>query len=121
MSSRCAYLCWLSECGIRCVSNEPPVSQLNGQVSVNRICLGVSNLDDGRSVFVQPAKELHNFFGLNGMEIARRLVGQQARRFVNYGASDSHQLVRASRELAGGQVFFGDDLEAIQSIGHQTL
>src|ERR1700674_101458 len=113
MSSRCAYLCWLSECGIRCVSNEPPVSQLNGTVSVTRICLGVSNLNDGRSVFVQPAKELHNLLGLNGVKVARRLVSQQEWRFVNYGASDSHQLLLASGELAGIQIFFGDDLEAI--------
>src|ERR1039457_943135 len=81
----------------------------------------MGDLHDGYSLLVQSAEEFHNLLGLARVKVARRLVGQQERRLVNYGAGDSHQLLLASRELARVQILLGNDLKAIQRVGHKAL
>src|SRR5580700_3167784 len=76
-TSRCADLRWLSKYGIRCITNQPTVAQLNGAAPIGRVRFRVSDLHDGCSVLAQVTKEFHDFFGLKGMQISRRLIGEQ--------------------------------------------
>ena len=57
---------------------QPPVAELNGAAAVAGIRFGVRDLHDGGALLVEFAEEFHDLFGLGGMQVARRLVGEQA-------------------------------------------
>ena len=66
-------------------------------------------------------EQLHDFLGLAGVQISRRLVGQKQRRLVNDGARDAHQLLLPAGELAGIQILLGDNLKTVQGVGNHAL
>src|SRR5207253_11276255 len=45
----------------------------------------------------------------------------QERGFVNDGAGDSNQLLLSAGKLARVQIFFGNDLETIESVRYEAL
>src|ERR1700756_3251216 len=55
------------------------------------------------------------------MKIAGRFISQQQRRLVNDSASYADELLLPSRELAGIQVFLGDNLKMVERVGNQAL
>ena len=55
------------------------------------------------------------------MKIAGRLVGENDLRIRDDRARDAHELLLAAGELIGIEVFFSDDLESIQDVGHHAL
>src|SRR5438128_925327 len=56
--------------------HDPAVGELDDPVAVGGVGLGVRDLDDGRAGGVEPLEELHDLAPLAGMEVARRLVGE---------------------------------------------
>ena len=81
----------------------------------------VRDLQDGRTLVVEPAEELHDLGRLGRVEIARGLIGEQKRGFVNNGAGYADQLLLTARELRGEEVFLADDAEAIKGVSDQSL
>src|ERR1700733_4610365 len=77
LSSRRADLRGLGKSGIRSISNQPSVSELDGAASVTGVRLGVRNLYDCGSLLIQIAKEFHDLLGLRRMKIACGLVSKQ--------------------------------------------
>src|SRR5438132_10359162 len=65
--------CAARDCRIR---YDPSVFQLDDAVTKRRIRFRVRYLNDSSSLLVQPAKQLHDLFGLAGMQIAGGLIRQ---------------------------------------------
>src|SRR6185503_14143589 len=49
----------------------PSISQIHDSASICRICFRVRDLDDRRPAFIQLLEQLHDFFALARMEVAR--------------------------------------------------
>src|SRR5206468_1591228 len=77
------------------------------------------DLDDGHAFIVKLAEQLHDFFALTGVQIPGRLVGEQKLWLGNDRSRDTHKLLLSAGKLARIQIFFADDLEAIQHVSHQ--
>ena len=54
------------------------------------------------------------------MEIAGGLVGEDEFGMLDYGASYTDELLLAAGELIGVEVFFGDDVEAIEGVADEA-
>ena len=57
----------------------------------------VSGHDDGRATRANLLKKLHDAVSRHGVEVARRLIGQQQSRRVEQGACDDQTLLLATR------------------------
>src|SRR5437763_1758548 len=97
---------------IRRVAHQPAVAQLDGATAESGVGIGVSNLHDRCTFLIEFEKQFHDFLGLRGMKVARRLICQQQRGLVNYGTRNPYELLLSARELTGIEVFFRDDLKA---------
>src|SRR5437588_620159 len=93
----------------------------SGSRAVSSVGLRVCYLNDRGSLLIQLTKEFHDFFGLAGMKIAGGFIRKEKRRFVDHGPRDSDQLLLAAGQLAGKQILLGDNLEAVEGVGHHTL
>src|SRR5438445_10776838 len=82
-TSRCVDLRRLSKCRIGGIANQPSVPQLKRTASVCRVGFRVSDLHDGCALLIQLPKELHDLFGLTGMQVAGGFVGKQEQRLVD--------------------------------------
>ena len=102
------------------LTDHPTIAQLHDAVPVGRIFFGVRDLNDGRSLFIQFLEKLHDLFALRGMEIARRLVGEEKLGSLNYRPRHADQLLLSTGELIRKQIFLADNVEAIQSVADQA-
>src|SRR5882724_6331050 len=89
---------------IRGVAHHPAIPHLDGAGTIPRVRFRMCNLHDRRSLLVKLAKEFHDLLRLQGVQVSRRLVGEQERRFMNHGSRNSHQLLLAARKLTREQV-----------------
>ena len=64
----------------------------------------VGDHDDGCSPAVQPVKKIHDLDAGSGVEVARRLVGQEDCRPVDHGPGNGYPLLLSAGELAGSVV-----------------
>src|SRR5215471_7822814 len=92
------------------ITNNPAILQIDNAISVRGIYLRVRYLNDRGALLVQPAKQLHNFLRLAGVEVAGWLVCQDQLRVAGYGSRHSNELLLTARELIGVKIFFADDL-----------
>src|SRR5579863_2356615 len=82
----------------------------------------VRDHDDGLTqILVELTKHLKNDFGILGVEIAGRLVGEENFGFVDDGAGDGNALLLAAGEFGrfvvhttGETEHLGDDIEAVR-------
>ena len=74
--------------------------------------------DDGRARAVDAVQQLHDPDRRLGVEVARRLVGQQQRRMVDEGARDADALLLAAGELVGEVVQLRGQAGQAQDVGH---
>src|SRR5208283_2232338 len=81
---------------IALVGNNHSITESNYAVSVDGH-LGVMGYDDyGQMAFpIEFADDLQNFNGIGGIQIARRLIGEQNCRFIDQRASDRDPLLLA--------------------------
>src|SRR5204863_4119873 len=57
--------------------NDPPIAQLNDTFPVRSVFVRVCDLHDGHAFTIELAKQLHDFLTLTGVQISRRLIGEQ--------------------------------------------
>src|SRR5271165_4236687 len=105
----------------RGIGVEPSVAELDNARAVLRVLFRVGYLDDGRALFIQPLEQLHDLLSLCGMQIAGGLIGQQQARLVNDRARDADQLLLATRQLAGKEIFLAHDVEPVERVRDQRL
>src|SRR5436190_6676026 len=79
------------------------------------------DLNDGSSVAVKFLEQLHDLLTLTGMQIPRRLVGQDQFGIGNDGSGNGHKLLLAARQLAGIEALLIDDLKSIQRFENHLL
>src|SRR5439155_17281711 len=58
------------------IADDPAIFQLNDAASVRGIRFRVGHLNDGSSLLIELAEQLHDLLRLAGMKITRRLIGQ---------------------------------------------
>jgi hypothetical protein len=80
----------------------------------------VGDLNDGGASFIEFSEELHDFFALRGVEIAGGLIGQNEFGILDDRAGDTDQLLLAAGKLAGEKIFFGNDVEAVESVADKA-
>jgi len=89
-------------------------------MAVRGVPLRMRNLDDASASFVQLSEKLHDFFTLRGMQVTGGLVGQNQLGALNDGAGDSHELLLPARKLIGEEVFFANDVEAVEDVANEA-
>ena len=96
----------------------PPVEQVQDTFAVLGIDLGVRHLYDRDAVFfVEFFENFHDLFRLRTLEVARGFVGQDEFGVADERPRHTHQLLLATRQLTGKEVFFGYDVEAVEYVG----
>src|SRR5206468_6457741 len=100
--------------------HNPAVAQLNHPLSTRSIFLRVRDLNDGHAFVIELAKQLHDFFALTGVQITSGLVSKQKFRFSNNRPRNTDKLLLPSGKLTRIQIFFANDLETIERVGHQS-
>src|SRR5450432_3335475 len=80
----------------------------------------MGDLNDGGARIIQLFEKLHDLFALRGMKISGGLIGEKQFRMQDYRAGHANELLLASRKLIGKQIFFADDVKAIESIADQA-
>src|SRR5438874_2853940 len=98
------------------VAGHPTVTQLNDAVAVAGIFLRMGHLNDGRALGVQLLKKLHDLFTLARVQVAGRFVGENQFRAGDDRARHANELLLATGELTRIQIFFPDDLKAVERI-----
>ena len=80
------------------------------------------HLHDRDAVFtVELLEELHDLAALIRVQIAGGLVGQDERGLGDQRARHADKLLLAAGELIGIEVFFPDDLKAVEHVAHDAL
>src|SRR6266566_2592142 len=100
--------------------HNPAVAQLNDPLAVRRVLLRMRDLNDGHAFIIELAKQLHDFFALTGVQVSRGFVSEQKLRFGDDRACNTYQLLLATGKLTRIQIFFADDLETVERVGHQS-
>ncbi len=78
------------------------------------------DLDNRRARVIQSLEELHDLIALRGMQIPRRLVGENQLWAEDDRARDAHELLLAAGKLVREQVFLADNVEAIECVANQA-
>src|SRR5205085_5052435 len=73
------------------------------------------------SLFVQLLKDADDFFRCPGVEISRRLVGQEDRRIRHQRAGDGHALLLSARELRRIVVLAARESDALQRAARRAV
>src|ERR1700682_617401 len=102
------------------LADHPSVFELDDAVAEGGVALGVSDLNDGGAAFVQALEELHDFVALSGVEVAGGLVGEDELGVLNDRARDPDELLLTSGKLVGEEIFFADDVEAVEDVADQA-
>ncbi len=77
----------------------------------------VGHDDEGDAVLAgQIEQDLHDFRAVDGIQISRRLVGEEDFRLVDDGAGDGDPLLFAARKLGGQVVHAITQADALQSL-----
>src|SRR5687767_9635534 len=66
------------------LSLQPTVLQIDDPAPIARVLLGMRDLDDGRAFLVQLREQFHDLARLRGVQVARRLVGQDQARLGDH-------------------------------------
>src|SRR6266436_5765623 len=102
------------------LADYPAVLELDDAMTIHGVALGVRNLNDCRAGVVEALEELHDFIALRGVQVARRLVGEDKLGILDDRARDAHKLLLAAGKLVGEEIFFADDVEAVENVADQA-
>ena len=103
------------------IFGNPTIFQPHDPVAVASIDLGVRHLNNRRSFVIQLLEQIHNFFSLTRVKIARWLISQDDARGGNDRARYPDELLLAARQLAGKEILLADDLKAIERVANNRL
>ena len=79
-----------------CLLHNLTIIKADDAVSIAGVVLRVRNHDDGGSLLVQLAEQVHHLLAVLGIQIACWLVGKDDSGLRHYGASHSHPLLLTS-------------------------
>ena len=82
---------------IRSILRQPSIAKLDRSCPIRRIQVGVRDLHDRRSLLIELPEKTHDLRRLCRMQIARRLISEQQRRFVDHRARNAHKLLLPAR------------------------
>src|SRR5713101_1343713 len=101
-------------------TDHPAVLELNKSMTIHGVALRMRDLNDGGAPVVEALEELHDFVALRGVEVAGGLVGEDELGILDDRASDANELLLAAGKLVGEEIFFADDVEAVEDIANQA-
>src|SRR5438067_553251 len=99
--------------------HNPAVAQLNDALPVRRVFLRVRHLNDGHAFVIELAKQLHDFFALTGVQVSRGFISEQKLGLGNNRPRNTDELLLPAGKLTRIQIFFANDLETVERVGHE--
>jgi hypothetical protein len=102
------------------LADHPAVFHLHDAVAISCVSLRVRYLNDARASFIQPAEEVHDLFALRGVKVAGGFVRQNQLGALNDRARHTDQLLLTAGKLVREQVFFANDVEAVEDVANQA-
>ena len=81
-----------------------PVEQMDDAVGIPCIMLRMGHHDDGRPLAVQFAEQAHHLLAVLGIQVSRRLVGQNQLRTGHDGTGNGRALLLSSGNLYNPQI-----------------
>ncbi len=103
------------------VLGNPSILNLDDSVAVLRVLLVMRDLDDGRTLLVEPLEELHDLFALARMQVACRFVGENQLGIRDHRARNRDQLLLPSRKLIGIEILFTHHVETVERVTDDAL
>src|SRR5207249_7351067 len=100
--------------------HDPAVPKLNNAFPIRCVFLRVRDLNDGHAFVIELAKQLHDFFALTGVQVSRGFVSEQKLGLSNNRPRNTDELLLPAGKLTRIQIFFSDDLETVERVGHQS-
>src|SRR4029077_6923481 len=101
-------------------ADHPAIFELDDAVTESGVSFGVRDLNDGGAALIQALEELHDFFALGRVQVARGLIGQNKFWILDDCASDAHELLLTAGKLVREEIFFADDVEAVEDVADQA-
>src|SRR6266849_1891956 len=101
-------------------TDHPAVLELNNSMTIHGVALRMRDLNDGGAPVVEALEELHDFIALRGVQVAGGLVGEDELGILDDRAGDAHELLLAAGKLVGEEIFFADDVEAVEDVADQA-
>jgi len=101
--------------------NDPAIFKTDDPIAVSRIGLGVRHLNDRGALVVQALEHVHDLFALGRMQVSGWLVSQDDARIRNHCARDTDELLLATGQLRGKQVFLANHLKPIERVANDRL
>src|SRR5215217_3979398 len=101
--------------------DNPAVAQLNDAAAIGSVRLRVRHLDDRRSPLVQFAEQLHDLLALAGVQVARRLVGEDYLRIGDDRPRHRDELLLTARQLIRVEILLPHDRELVEDVADHAL
>src|ERR1700738_417187 len=102
------------------LADHPAVFELDDAIAESGIAFGVRDLNDGGAAFVEALEKLHDLFTLRGMKIAGGFVRENQLGILDDRARDADKLLLTAGKLVGEEIFFADDVEAVEDVADQA-
>src|SRR6266436_1890555 len=102
------------------LADHPAVLELDDAMTIHGVALGVGDLNDRSPSVVEALEELHDFIALRGVQVAGGLVGEDELGILNDRACYANELLLAAGKLVGEEIFFADDVEAVENVANQA-
>src|SRR6266851_8322444 len=102
------------------LADHPAVLELNNSMTIHGVALRMRDLNDGGAPVVEALEELHDFVALRGVQVAGGLVGEDELGILNDRACYTNELLLAAGKLVGEEIFFADDVEAVENVANQA-
>src|SRR5438067_3100527 len=102
-------------------SYDESVAQLDDPIPVGRIHIRVRDLNDRGALAIQRLEHLHDLLPLIGVQVARRLVGQDQFSIRDHRARNADELLLPARKLARIKILFPDDVKAVERVAHDRI
>ena len=97
------------------------VEEVDDAVGVAGVALGVGYHDDGGAFLVEVGQKVHHFLAVLGVQVTRRLVGEDELGVGDDGTGDGHPLLLATRQLLREMVFAVPDVHTGHDGFHTLL
>src|SRR6266566_5515813 len=105
---------------LQLVVNDPSIAQLNDAFPIRSVFVRVCDLHNGHAFAIELAKQLHDFLALTGVQVSRGFVSEQKLGLSNNRPRNTDELLLPAGKLTRIQIFFSDDLETVERVGHQS-
>src|SRR6185369_7277093 len=101
--------------------DDASVEEVDGTVRVRRVPWIVRDHADGGAAAMQLAEQFHHRFAVRGVEVTRRLVGEEDERIAGDGTRDGHTLLLTAGELCRIVLHAVAHAHALECVGDALL